>query len=61
MRRTIDGRRYIMRDQRPVKVLREMFMAYCQKYGEITFHRWMVERGKVSVTIRQEPPRKRRA
>lgn len=53
MTRTIDGRKYLMRDQRPMSVIRELYRAYCQKYGAVSMHRWLMERGKVHKEIKE--------
>ena len=52
MQRTIDGRRYLMRDKRPMKDLRRLHVAYEAKYGKLDFHRWLAERGKISSEIK---------
>ena len=55
MFRTIDGRKYLMRDTRSVKELRELHAAYEKKYGRIDFHKWLVDRGKVHLSIHKSP------
>ena len=48
MQRVIDGRRYLMRDQRTVFKLRELYKQFCKRYGnQLSLHQWLVERGKV--------------
>lgn len=62
MIRIIDGQKYLMRDQRPVKELRALYRAFTQKYYQevalttpaLTFHRWLVERGKVYVRLQEK-------
>jgi len=51
MIRTIDGKRYLMRDTRPTRELRALWRAYCAKFKPITFERWLAERGKVHLCI----------
>ena len=53
MYRTINGRKYLMRDTRPVKELRELWKAFCKKYGQMDFHKWLGERGKVHIEIKK--------
>ena len=53
MIRTIDGRKYLMRDTRPVAELRKLHAAYVAKYGPADFHRWLAERGKVHIEVRK--------
>ena len=53
MIRTIDGVIYLMRDQRPVAQLRELYAAYCFKYkSALTFPQWLAQRGKVSLSYK---------
>lgn len=52
--RKIDGQTYIMRDPRPTRQLRVLWQAFCEKYhSSMTFHHWLVERGKVYKRIRR--------
>jgi hypothetical protein len=51
--RVIDGRRYMMRDQRPTATLRQLYKDFCTKYKTtMSFHQWLVTRGKVYLQIR---------
>lgn len=53
-RRKIDGVWYLMRDTRSTRELRLLWLAFRQKYqSTMTFHRWLVERGKVY--LRERP------
>jgi hypothetical protein len=52
MTKVINGKRYLMRDQRPLRELQKFHAAYERKYGKIDFHRWMIERGKVYLEIK---------
>lgn len=55
MTRKIDGRTYLMRDTRPTTELRKLYAGFCQKYGnKLDFHAWLVQRGKVYLTVRKE-------
>lgn len=52
MKRVIDGHLYLMRDKRPTKKLRQLYLDYCLKYGNrLTFHQWLVDRGKVTAKL----------
>jgi len=52
MIRTIDGKRYLMRDQRPIRELRKFHAAFCLKYrSAMPFHHWLIERGRVSLCL----------
>ena len=54
MIRTIDGRRYLMRDTRPVRELRALYAAFCRKYGAgVSFAEWL-NRGKIYLEIRDK-------
>ena len=54
MIRTIDGRRYLMRDTRPVKELRKMYVSFVTKYGNsLSFHQWL-NRGRIYLEIKQK-------
>lgn len=54
MIRTIDGRRYLMRDQRPVRYLRALYTAYCIKFkSTLSMHDWLVQRGKVYKEVKR--------
>ena len=52
MIRTIDGRKYLMRDTRPVKELREMYAAFVKKYGAGTTFRQWLNRGRIYLEIK---------
>lgn len=55
MTKTIDGRKYLMRNQRAtVRQLREWHKLYCAKcqHNPPTMHQWLVERGMVYKEIR---------
>lgn len=54
MKRKIDGVLYLMRDKRPTRDLRELHRQFCEKFKtQISFHQWMIERGKVYTDIRE--------
>ena len=50
--RTLQGRKYLMRDKRSTKDLMRLYADYCRKYGNIPLHQWLVERGKVYKEIK---------
>lgn len=53
MIRIIDGRKYLMRDQRTTEVLRQLYKDFCYKYkSTVTFHQWLREQGKVYGTLK---------
>jgi hypothetical protein len=52
MIKTIDGRKYIMRDKRSIKALRFMYNEFIIKFkSKMTFHQWLCNQGKVSLEI----------
>jgi hypothetical protein len=52
MKKRIDGRLYLMRDQRPLNELRRLHKMFREKYrSQISFHDWLCERGKVALEI----------
>jgi hypothetical protein len=52
MIRTIDGKKYLMRDTRPTVELRRMHKAFEAKYGAINFHDWL-NRGRIYIEIKR--------
>lgn len=51
--RTIDGKKYLMRDRRPTTELRKLYREFCEKFSSgMTFHHWMIERGKVYFVVK---------
>ena len=56
MIRTINGHKYLMRDTRPTKELRQLYKQFVEKYGlkdTLTFHDWLADRGKIHIEIKE--------
>lgn len=49
-----DGKQYLMRDKRSKTQILAMYAAFCDKYGYMPIHDWLITRGKAYKQIKEK-------